>query len=541
MRTVAVLFLATLFACSGGDKDKQAPEVPDVTRLMGAAPALTDAAPGKTFIWGRGADASLLDPAQITDGESVKVVTNIFDTLVTFKPGGTEIVPWLATEWEKSADNLVWTFTLRDDVTFHDGTPFNAEAVVFTFERQLVEGHPARNDGDTFPYAHDRFKAVQKVEALEDGRVRFTLKEPYAPFLSALALFSTSIVPPSAFTADKKRSFASAPVGTGPFVFESWDRDSRIVLRANPDYWGGVPQVERVIFRPIQNAQARLQELRSGGIHGMDSPDLNDLAAIHADRRLRLLGRPGINLCYLAMHTLKKPFDDHRVRQAVAYAIDKEGLIEAGYNGCAEPAPSMCPVSMRGHHPMHDRRRDLDKAKRLLKEAGYPDGFKTTLWYGHNQRPYFPKPDQIALHLREDLKGAGIDAELKKLDWTAYLEATKRGEHDMCILGWMADIYDPDDFLYVLLDKENAVVGQANNVSFYQGDRAHNLMLEAQRTFDWNLRVKKYAEVQEIVFNEVPAVPLVTAPDLRVLRSEVRGYILYPAGGEYFRHVGFAP
>jgi len=538
MRLPASVLVVLLGACGGGNEPRTAPPV-DVSKLLGAAPVPLDAEDGGTFIWGRSSDAKKLDPAQVTDGESVMVVTNLFDTLVAFEPGTTDIVPWLATKWETSPDSLVWTFTLREDVTFHDTTPLNADAVVFSFERQMREDHPARNPEDVFAYFHDNFKALESVEKVEEFTVRFVLSKPYAPFLSALALFSAGIVSPAAFEGEKKRDFGIRPVGSGPFVFEEWRRDSRIVLRANEDHFSGAPKIDKLIFKPIENPQARLQELRAGGIHGMDNPDLNDLAAAQADERLRLLGRPGINVCYLAMHTQKDPFTDIRVRQAVAYAVDKEALIEVAYNGMAEPAASMCPRSMSGHKRLTDRKVDLVKARKLLADAGYPQGFDTTLWFGTSQRTYLPKPESVAIHIREDLKRVGIRIELRKLEWTAYLNAVQSGEHDMCLLGWMADIFDPDNFLYVLLDKENAVEGMANNVSFYQGERVHKLLLRAQRSYDWTLRERLYHEVQEILFEEVPTLPLVTVPDLRIVRREVRGYTIYPAGGEYFRHVAF--
>ncbi len=179
-------------------------------------------------------------------------------------------------------------------------------------------------------------------------------------------------------------------------------------------------------------------------------------------------------------------------------------------------------------------------AKDLLAKARVPDGFECTLYHMANQRAYITNPSGTAIQIQQDLKQIGIKVKLKKLDWSAYLAAVKNGEHDMCLLGWMADIADPDNFLYVLLDKENAVKGQANNVSFYQGERVHNLLLRAQAESAWPIRERLYHEVQDIVFKECPVIPLVTVPDFRVLRKDVRGYTIYPAGGEYFRSVSLA-
>lgn len=386
MRTL-LLFLTLSLALSCSRKKKVVVKRLDISKLLGEAPSALKPQQGGTFIWGRSADATKLDPATVTDGESVQVITNIFDTLVSFRPGTTEIVPWLATEWTPSLDKLTWTFRLRKDVKFHDGSDFNAAAVVFSFERQKDENHPARRPDDQFAYFHNNFKALEKVEALGDYEVRFVLKEPYAPFLSALALFSCGIVSPTAFRSEGKDAngryrynFAQKPVGTGPFIFEAWEKDAYIRLRANKEHFSGAPPIDKLIFKPIKDPQTRLKELEAGGIHGMDNPAPEDLQAAYENPRLRLLSRPGINVCYLAMHTGKRPFDDVRVRQAVAWAIDKRRLIAAAFNGMAEPAVSMCPKSMAGHHEMIDRVPNVGKARSLLEEAGFADGFETTLW-----------------------------------------------------------------------------------------------------------------------------------------------------------------
>jgi peptide/nickel transport system substrate-binding protein len=541
--------LLLVLGCGGGKKKAEAGKAPlDVTKLLPRAPDDPEPKDGGIFVWGRSGDATLLDPADVTDGESVMVVTNLFDTLVAFKRGTTEIEPSLAMEWTTSDDKLVWTFTLREGVTFHDGSPVDADAVVFSFERQSDPKHPARRATSVFSYYQNNFKALEKVEAIDPHTVRFTLKEPYAPFLSALALFNCAIVSPTAFASEGKDAdgrykynFAQRPVGSGPFVFESWEKDAQLTLRANKDYWGGAPHVDKLIFKPIVDPQTRLKELEAGSIQGMDNPDLHDLDLIRSNPDLRLLASPGINVCYLAMHTGKKPFDDMRVRQAIAFAIDKKRIIAAAYDNIAQPAVSMCPETMAGYDAsLIDRTRDVARAKRLLAEAGYAGGFQTTLWYPVVQRAYLGDPSATAIQIQQDLKEIGIEVTIRKVEWSAMIKGTSNGEHEMCLMGWMADYFDPDDFLYVLLDKDNAVEGTSNNLSFYKGDRVHNLLLEARQTYDWHRRERLYKEAQEILFEEVPTVPLVTVPDFRVVRKDVRGYTIYPAGGEYFRWVSFA-
>jgi len=541
-----LLLLCLCLGC-GADAKKKPPAL-DVTKLLPQAPDDAEPKPGGIFVWGRSADATLLDPADVTDGESVMVVTNLFDTLVAFKRGSTEIEPSLAREWTTSDDKLTWTFTLLEGIKFHDGSPLDANAVVFSFERQRDPAHPARRATNAFSYYQNNFKALEKVEAVDEKTVRFTLNQPYAPFLAALALFNCAIVSPTAFASEGKDAdgrykynFAQKPVGSGPFVFESWEKDAHITLRANKDYWGGAPHIEKLVFKAVTDAQTRLKELEAGGIHGMENPELRDLALIQKNPDLRLVGGPGINVCYLAMHTGKKPFDDVRVRQAVAFAIDKKRIIATAYDNLAKPAVSMCPETMAGFSKtLLDRTRDPKRAKRLLAEAGYADGLKTTLSYPVAQRTYLPNPGTTAIQIQQDLREVGIEVELKRCEWSALVKETQTGNHDMCLMGWMADIFDPDNFLYVLLDKDNAVEGVANNLSFYKGERVHELLLAAQRTYDWHRRESLYHEAQEILHEEVPTVPLATVPDFRALRKDVRGYSIYPAGGEFFRHVSFA-
>jgi peptide/nickel transport system substrate-binding protein len=504
--------------------------------LLGLLVACGDSGSSRTvFTWGKSGDAVKLDPANVTDGESVMVCTNLFDTLVMFRKGSVEIEPWLAESWETSDDGLVWTFHLRTGVKFHDGTPLDADAVVFSFARQKDENHPARRPDDSFSYYNEYFDALENVEAVDAHTVRFTLSRPFAPFLSSLAMFCTAIVPPSGF--EGGRDFSTHPIGSGPFSFVEWKKDEYIKLAANPDHFMGKPGVDLLIFKPIKQAEVRLKELQSGGIQGMDNPSLVDVNRIDGSSEQQLLQSPGINVCYLALNTQKKPFDDKRVRQAVAWCIDKKRLIEAAYAGRGEPAVSMVPRTMKGYLDLEDRKPDPARAKALLAEAGYPDGLAVELWYPAIQRAYLPDAGAAAIQIKEDMKLAGFDVKLLKKEWSAYLQATGAGAHQMCIIGWMADIGDPDNYLYMLLDKENAVGTDVNNRSFYTSEEFHQLVYKARHILDWAEREKLYDAAQRLLFEDMPCVPLVTVPDFRVLANGVTGYTIYPAGGEYFREV----
>jgi len=303
----------------------------------------TPAAEPVTFVMGRGADADRLDPARTTSGESVKIITNVFNGLVRFKEGTTEVEPDLATEWSISPDGLVYTFKLRDDVKFHDGTPFTADAVVYTIERQANEDHPTHFED--MSYAGFTLEPLEKIEKIDDYTVQITLTNPYAPFLKNLAMFSNYIVQPAAVD-EMGDEYAQHPIGTGPYVFESWTRDDRIVLKANDDYFRGRPAIDEIVFRVIPENAARLAELQSGNIHLMDGISPSDLGRIEDDDSLVLYSMPGLNINYMRFPFNHEPFDDKRVRQAFSYAVNRENIVEYLYQGAGVVAEAPIPKTM---------------------------------------------------------------------------------------------------------------------------------------------------------------------------------------------------
>ena len=532
MRRVALLAALLCFAVSCGDAGPAAPGP------GGAGGGAAAKGPRGTLVFSRGADSSFLDPAVVTDGESVKVITNLFDTLVWFKPGTADLAPGLATSWETAPDGLTWTFHLRE-AKFHDGTPVDAEAVVFSFLRQKDENHPAHVG--VFSYWGDLFGSVKDVVAVDPRTVEIRLSEPFAPLLSTMTVFCTSIVSPTAWksegidaaTGKYKYRFAEKPVGSGPFKFVRWNRDETIVLEAFDGYWGGPPGLAKLVFKTIKENDKRLLDVESAQSHVMDGLAPQHVERVKANKDLEFVSQPGINISYLAMNCGKKPWDDVRVRQAVAFAISKEKIQRAAYDGQGALAVTPCPSGLPGYLAMEERKQDVEKAKKLLAEAGYPDGFETTLWCGDNPRAYMPAPQQVATQIQQDLQRVGIRAKVTVVEWKQYLKDTRDAKHDMCLLGWMMDYPDPDNFLHMLLDKDNARIGSANNVSFYRGEKVHELLMAARTHSDPAERVKLYQDVQRILFDEVPMVPLVTMPEMRAVSKRVQGYVIYPAGGEY--------
>src|SRR5213078_5080234 len=288
-------------------------------------PTVVVAQPAGTLVVGLVAEPVALDPAQVTDLNSNRVGRRVVETLVTFPEESTQIVPGLAESWTISRDGLQYTFKLRKGVKFHDGTPLDAEAVKFSIERQINPNHPASKLGK-YPFANYFFGNVKAVEVLSDERVAFLLNEPRASFLAVLTAGAASVVSPTAVM-KAGLDYPSAPVGTGPFKFASWDRGQRVVLEKNPKYWKGPVKIDRVVFRPIVEDQARLTELLTGQLDLIVGVPADYVGQLETSGKVGLLKQTGVHVWYLGINNQQKPFDDRRVRQALNYAVDKHAIV----------------------------------------------------------------------------------------------------------------------------------------------------------------------------------------------------------------------
>ncbi len=499
-----------------------------------------------TLIYGRGGDSVSLDPANVTDGESIKVTKNIYDTLIDYQDGNTELIPALAEDWESSKDGLVWTFHLRKDVKFHDGTSFNADAVVFNFNRWMDKDN-AYHQGD-FPYygymfggyKGDEGHVIKEAIAIDEHTVEIHLNFPQGPFLSNLAMPPFAIASPAAIE-KYGETLGEHPVGTGPFVFKEWVRNDKVVLEKNKDYWmKGYPILDQLIFKSIPDNSARFITMQSGEIDLMDGVNPDDVTLAKENPDLQVWLRPSMNVGYLAFNTEKAPFDNVKIRQALSMAVNKQALIDAFYNGLAEPAKNPLPPSLWGYNnDIVDYEYNLEKAKQLLAEAGYPDGFTTDFWYMPVPRPYIPQGKKIAETMQSDFEKIGVTVNLVTEEWAPYLEKTGNGEHTMALLGWTGDNGDPDNFLYVLLDKDNAKGPDAGNIAFYKNDELHELLIKAQQSGNIDERTKLYEKAQEIIHKDAPWIPLVHSTPPLVGKKNIDGFIPHPTGSDRFTKVSF--
>ena len=491
-----------------------------------------------TLVFGRGGDSVGLDPALETDGESFKVCDNIYDTLVRFRKESTDIEPGLAVSWTVSDDRLTWTFVLRPGVQFHDGSPLNADAVVFSLGRQFMPNHPHHKVEGAYQYWNSMSMSdiVNDIRSIDDLTVEVELHRPTAPFLSNLAMGFCSIVSPTAVN-KWGEDYPRHPVGTGPFKFAQWIKDDRIVLERNTGYWDGVPAIERVIFRSIPENSVRLIALSQGAINGMDNLVPDFIPNIEANPNLKLLKQAGMNVGYLAMNMDRHPFHLLKVRRAVNHAINKQAIVDNLYHGLAAVAVNPIPPTMWSYHEgIVGYAYDPARARRLLAEAGFPDGFKTTLWAMPVPRPYMPQPLKLAQAIQADLKVVGIEAEIVTFEWGTYLDKVQRGQHDMGLLGWTGDNGDPDNFLYVLLDK-SATAFPANNISFYRSEELHEILIQAQIEVDAAVRTDLYRRAQEVIHRDAPWTPLVHVAQTAAFGKDVNGFSLHPTGSKWFQNV----
>jgi peptide/nickel transport system substrate-binding protein len=504
---------------------------------LGCTPQSND-----VLVFARGSDSIGLDPALENDGESFKVCDNIYETLVTYTSQSTAIEPQLARSWSVSDDRLNWTFHLHTDVLFHDGTPFNAQAMLFSLGRQFFKDHPYHKVEGAYQYWKDMDMddIVAALEAPDDSTFVIRLKTPNASFLANLAMNFCAAVSPAALKKHGADYFKN-PVGTGPFRFIEWRKDERIVLSRNDDYWGTKPQIRQLIFKPVHEAAVRFLELKTGAVHGIDNISPEFIKEIRTDPNLKLLTQPGMNVGYLAMNMDKPPFDQLEVRLALNYAINKQSLVDNFYQGLALPATNPIPPSLWGYNDaIKPYPYDPAKARQLLAQAGLPEGFETELWAMPVPRPYMPQPDKIAQAIQADLAKVGITAKIVQWEWGTYLAKVSNGEHPMALLGWTGDNGDPDNFLYVLLDK-NAALKPAQNIAFYRSDALHDILVQARQLADQGERARLYKQAQEIIHQDAPWVPLVHATQTAAFRRQIQGFNLHPTGSKWFHSVQMTP
>jgi peptide/nickel transport system substrate-binding protein len=492
--------------------------------LLVAGPAA--AQPAGTLVVGLVAEPVNLDPAQVTDLNSNRVGRRVVETLVTFPDEKTEVVPGLAESWTISKDGLQYTFKLRKGISFHDGTPFNAAAVKFSIERQINPEHPAAKLGK-YPFANYFFGNVKAVEVLSDDRVAFLLKEPRASFLAILTAGAASIVSPTAVT-KTGQDYPSRPVGTGPFRFGSWERGQRVVLEKNPSYWKGPVKYDRVVFRPIVEDQARLTELLTGQLDLIVGVPADFVSQLESNPRLSLLKQTGVHVWYLGINNQKKPFDDRRVRQALNYAVDKEAIVRDVLKGTGAISKGPVMPNTWGAEPgLRAYPHDPARAKKLLAEAGYPNGFTTTLWVPESGSG-MQSPVAMSTVIQSNLKAVGVTVNMQTMEWGAYLAKLRSKEQELFALSWMAGMEDPDMVMYPLLHSSQWTPNGPNR-ALYRNEQFDKLLTEARLTTDQARRAAMYRQAQKILIEDAPWIFVDHEVQIAAHSKRVSGFKLHPS------------
>ena len=486
---------------------------------------------------GRGSDAITLDPARATEQDSSEVIEQIFEPLVRYRPDTTDIEPSLAMRWETSELGRTWTFHLRPNVLFHDGTPVDADAVVFSFERQRDSDHPFhRND---FTYWENTFRTIiSSVERVDPLTVRIVLEKPYAPFLATLAMFPVAIVSPTAVKRWKD-DFGRHPVGSGPFRFVEWSPGERITLEGNLQYWGGVPHIKSLVFATIADARQRLVALEGGAIEVAERLAPQDLQFVVLHPDLVLHRTDGLNIAYLAMNVKKPPFDNPLVRRAVNHAVNKQAIVKLVYQGLARAASSPLPPSFFGYVADDPYPESPKRAEQLLTEAGWQRDKHppVKLYVMSSPRAYMPSPLTVARIIQHNLADIGIEVELVVSEFDQHLRAVRNGEHDLCLLGWNADNGDPDNVLFTLFDSTHVEEGRARNVAFYTNPLVHGLLQWAQESQDRREREDYYRRVQRLIQQDAPWVPLAHSQLVIASKRKLEGLRVHPTNTVIYRLV----
>ncbi|WP_255198261.1 ABC transporter substrate-binding protein [Halorarius litoreus] len=518
---------------------------------------------GGTLVYARGDHPENYDPQQTTSGEVAKVTNQIFSTLIQFAAGsGGQLEDALATEYSLSGTTA--TLTLREDVTFHDGSDFTAKDFKATF-RRFTDPEYDYYLGDSNRSGYAGFTLgnwIKSVDASNDYELTIELTQQYAPFLRNLAMFAAAVLSKDQIESlgsspDAQVELGTDPIGTGAFAFDQLDNENqRVLLQANDEFWGDGPNVGEVIFKTITQNSTRAQDVINGDSHITDNLDSQSSTQIQDADSATLKSKNGINIGYMGMNMdRKEEFRDRKVRRAISYAVNTKAIVDQIYQGFASQADQPLPPDVLGYNDNVDPYpQDKDRAQSLLEEAG-ATGFSFELATFSNPRGYNPSPVETANQVKSDLEDIGLTVEINQFStFSSYLDYTLTGKHDACFLGWYTDNSDPDNFLYVLLDPQvemDAVPDGQDwvswdtegfntlNVSAWANTDFMETVREAQRTYDENKRKTMYQEASKLAHDEAPWVFVDYAQTLRGVNEAVvpDSYTVSSVGGPYLNTV----
>ncbi|WP_087972310.1 glutathione ABC transporter substrate-binding protein [Oceanobacillus rekensis] len=467
------------------------------------------------------ADAVSLDPHATNDTPSANVRINIFENLVT-QDENMELQPSLAESWEQ-IDDTKWEFKLREGITYHDGSVFNGEVVKANIERIL--------DPDIGSPVAFMYDMVTEVEIVDDYTVRFITDFPFAPLPAHLAHPGGQMVSMEQIEEDYAAMengeqpgtvINENPIGTGPFQFEKWNTGQSVKLANNENYWGEPALLDTVTFKVVAEDLTRISELTTGDSHVITPLSPSDVEQVENTDELNVGRQESSSLAYIGFNMEKEPFNDVRVRQAISMAIDKEEIINGIYDGVGIPAKGPLAPGIFGHdEDLDGLEYNVDEAKALLEEAGYPDGFSATIWSNDDRQRV-----DTATNVQAQLAEIGIDLEVEIMEWGAMLEETANGEHEMMVFGWTTVTGDADNGMYPLFHSDN--LGAPGNRTFTVDEELDTYLDEARQTADPDKRLELYSQAQEKLVEIAPFVYLLHQEYLLGVRNEVKGLTQLP-------------
>ncbi|PYM24041.1 MAG: hypothetical protein DMD80_24670 [Candidatus Rokuibacteriota bacterium] len=484
---------------------------------------------GGTLTIVRPTDPVSLDPNLETTAPGAWVYFNMLEGLLTLDDK-MQVKPALATSYEVMSPTRV-RFKLRPGVRFHDGTPFNAAAVKFTFDRALRGTPPAR-------WA-SLAGSLDGAEVVDDLTVDVVTKEPYGPILRTLAMYCMGMVSPTAVQ-KMGADFSRAPVGTGPFKFVEWKTNTHVIIERNPDYWGDKALVDRVIFKVVPEEGARMIALQTGDADMVLFPSPAQLPALRKDPKFTVHETTGIRVVFAGLHAGMPPLDDVRVRQALLHAVDRKAILDNIMEGSAGPARGVLAPGVFGYKDMQlDRLYPFDraKAKALLAQAGWTPGPDGMLHKGGQRlslswvaaRGRYPKDGEITEAIQAMFKDVGIEARVQVLEWAAVFQQLRGNplNHHMFTVGWVTSNADADYSLYALFHSKQ-VPPTGWNTSRYANARVDALVEQARRSLNQTEREKLYGEVQDIIAKEMVWIPIYTTKEIIATRGTVKGFQIHP-------------
>lgn len=516
-----------------------------ILSLFGCAPASKN----KVLVYGATGDPVNLEPGNITDGNSLIVQEQIYDRLLDFKPGTAELQPSLATSWSSDAAGQVWTFKLRSDVRFHDGTPFDAQAVAFNFRRWWDAADPQgyRQAGKVYEIwtallggiKGSSNSILEDIQVIDANTIRFRLKQPFAMFPDVVGSAYFGIASPTAVQKAGARygTPGSLAVGTGPFQFKEWRTGDRLVLIKNPTYWQPqLPKSDGVVFRFVKDPSARLAQLRAGQIDFTVDLVPDQRQEVQSDSQIQSVIRPTFNVGYLALNPTYKPLADVRVREAIARSLNRPALVKSFWGGLGETDEYFTPPLLTPWAKLQQGQGfsfNPAKAKQLLTAAGYSQGFDLDLWYMPVSRQSFPVPKAIAEAMAADLSKVGIRAKLKTQDWAAYLAGrNKPPGYQSFMMGWTGDYGSADNFFYPHFGP-----GGTQDIGNWKNEALWQLLEKARATPDLNQRNQTYQQVSGGVQTALLRIPIVHSQALLAQRKSMTGWTPSPLGIESFAAV----